>query len=156
MKDYGNYVKKVDQHLAVLRAKYLGQDTHFNAVLPPEANLWSYEKKADYLTQLILFSLAKVEPSSAILPELEETSHWLKAPILFLLHTCPENNHTFSAIKKILTAGEELREAIFKEARLEYSILKTPIPFLLQSFDEAILYLLHNHHLSPKIRQFYK
>lgn len=73
MKDYWNYVKKVDRHLEDLRAKYLGQDTHFDAVLPPEANRWNNEEKADHLTQLLLFSLSKVEPSAAILPELEES-----------------------------------------------------------------------------------
>ena len=62
MKDYESYVKKVDRHLTDLRAKYLGQDTRFDTILPQEANRWNNEEKADHLTCLLLFSLAKTEP----------------------------------------------------------------------------------------------
>ena len=142
MKDYESYVKKVDRHLADLRAKYLGQDTHFDAVLPPEATRWNDEEKADHLTRLLLFSLAKVEPSIAILPELEESYSWLKTLILYLYHVCDETSHTFASVAKITKADEYLRE-VMVEAQHDFALLKTEPPFLLQYLDVAILYLLN-------------
>lgn len=142
MKDYWNYIKKVDRHLEDLRAKYLGQDSHFDTVLPPEANRWSADEKADYLTRLLQFSLAKVEPSAAILPELEETYLWLKTLILYLYHTCAESSHTFASITKLAKADAGLREEIFENQK-DFSLLKTEPPFLLQYLDVAILYLLN-------------
>jgi len=141
MMDYESYVKKVDRHLADLRAKYLGQDTHFDAVLPPEANLWNDEKKAEHLTRLLLFSLAKVEPSAAILPELEESYSWLKTLILYLYRICDETSHTFASVTKIAKADEGLREAMVED-QIDFTLLQNESPFLLQYLDSAILYLL--------------
>lgn len=141
VKDYWNYIKKVDRHLEDLRAKYLGQDTHFDAVLPPEANRWSDEEKADHLTRLLLFSLSRVEPSAAILPELEESYSWLKTLILYLYHTCAEVSHTFASITKVAKADEGIREMIVEREPI-FALLKTEPPFLLQYLDMAILHLL--------------
>ena len=141
MMDYESYVKKVDRHLEDLRAKYLGQDTHFDAVLPQEANRWSVEEKADHLTRLLLFSLAKVESSAAILPELEESYSWLKTLILYLYHVCVGESHTFTSITKIIKADEGIRGAMV-ENQTNFTLLKTEPPFLLQYLDTAILYLL--------------
>jgi len=148
MKDYASYVKKVDRHLSDLRAKYLGQDTHFDAVLPPEANRWNDEEKADYLTRLLLFSLAKVEPSAAILPELEESYSWLKTLILYLYRVCAKESHTFASVTKIAKADEGLREIMVEEQH-DFAFLKTEPPFLLQYLDTAILYLLECRNLPP-------
>ena len=142
MKDYWNYVKKVDRHLEALRAKYLGQDTHFDTVLPPEANRWSNEEKADHLTRLLLFSLAKVESSAAILPELEESYSWLRTLILYLYHACAEVSHTFVSIAKVTKADERIREMIV-EREPAFALLQTEPPYLLQYLDVAILYLLN-------------
>ena len=142
MKDYESYVKKVDRHLADLRAKYLGQDTHFDAVLPPEANRWNDEEKADHLTRLLLFSLAKTEPAIAILPELEESYSWLKTLILYLYHACAEVSYTFASITKVAKTDEGIREMIV-EQEPAFALLKTEPPFLLQYLDVAILHLLN-------------
>lgn len=139
--DYESYVKKVERYLEDLRAKYLGQDTHFDAVLPPEANRWNDEEKADHLSQLLLFSLAKVEPSASILPELEESYSWLKTLILYLYHVCAKESHTFASVTKITKADECLREVMVEEQH-DFALLKTEPPFLLQYLDVAILYLL--------------
>ena len=144
--DYESYVKKIDRHLADLRAEYLGQDTHFDAVLPPEANRWSADEKADHLTRLLLFSLAKVESSAAILPELEEAYPWLKTLILYLYHGCAEVSHTFASIMKVAKADEGIREMIV-EREPSFSLLKTEPPFLLQYLDLAVLMLLDTRNL---------
>lgn len=141
MKNYRNYVKKGDRHLENLRAKYLGQDTHFDTVLPPETNRWSNEEKADHLTRLLLFSLAKVESSAAILPELEESYSWLKTLILYLYHACAETSHTFASVTKVSKAGEGIREIIV-EREPAFTLLQTEPPYLLQYLDIAILRLL--------------
>ena len=149
--DYESYVKKVDRYLSDLRAKYLRQDTHFDAVLPPEATRWKDEEKADHLTHLLLFSLAKVEPSAAILPELEESYSWLKTLILYLYHVCDETSHTFASVTKITKADEGIREMIV-EREPAFSLLKTEPPFLLQYLDVAILLLESRslfHHFPP-------
>ena len=146
MKDYWNYVKKVDRHLSDLRAEYLGQDTHFDAILPPEANRWTDEEKADHLTRLLLFSLAKVEPSIAILPELEEAYPWLKTLILYLYLTCAESSHTFASITKVAKADEGIREMIVEREPV-FALLKSEPPFLLQYLDLAVLMLLDTRSL---------
>ena len=146
MKDYESYIKKVDRHLEDLRAKYLGQDTHFNAVLPPEATRWRDEEKADYLARLLLFSLAKVEPSAAILPELKESYPWLKTLILYLYHACAEVSHTFASITKVAKADVGLREMLV-EREPAFALLKTEPPFLLQYLDASVLMLLDTRNL---------
>lgn len=146
MKNYESYVKKVDRHLTDLRAEYLGQDTHFDAVLPQEANRWNNEEKADHLARLLLFSLAKVEPSASILPELEESYPWLKTLILYLYHVCAEESHTFASITKLTRADVGLREEIFGNQK-DFTILQTEPPFLLQYLDTAILCLLDSRSL---------
>ena len=150
MMDYESCVKKVDRHLADLRAKYLGQDTHFDAVLPPDANRWNSEEKADHLSRLLLFSLAKVEPSVSILPELEESYPWLKTLILYLYHTCAESSHTFASITKLAKADAGLREEIFGTQK-DFVLLQTEPPFLLQYLDAAILCLLDSRNLPPSL-----
>jgi len=151
--DYESYVKKVDRHLTDLRAKYLGQDTHFDAVLPPEANRWNDEEKADHLARLLLFSLAKTEPAIAILPELEESYPWLKTLILYLYHACAEVSHTFASITKVAKADEGIREMIV-EQEPSFSLLKTEPPLLLQYLDVAILYLLNCRRTSTDEEEF--
>ena len=144
--DYERYIKKVDRHLTDLRAKYLGQDTRFDTILPQEANRWNNEEKANHLTRLLLFSLAKVEPAIAILPELEESYSWLKTLILYLYHVCDETSHTFASVTKIAKADEGIREMIV-EQEPSFSLLKTEPPFLLQYLDAAILHLLQAHNI---------
>lgn len=153
MKDFESYIKKVDRHLTDLRSKYLGQDTHFDAVLPPEANRWNDEEKAEHLTQLLLFSLAKVEPSAAILPELEASYSWLKTLILYLYYACAEVSHTFASITKVVKTDEGIREMIV-EREPAFALLKSDPPFLLQYLDVVILCLLEARHSLPDFQQF--
>ena len=149
MMDYESYVKKIDRHLADLRAEYLGQDTRFDTILPQEANRWNTEEKADHLTRLLLFSLSKTEPAIAILPELEESYPWLKTLILYLYLTCAESSHTFASIAKLVKADAGLREEIFENQK-DFTILQTEPPFLLQYLDAATLCLLDSRGLLPR------
>ena len=63
MRDHQKYIDEVDAELAKLRAKGLGQDLSFEVLLPEDSWIWKAEDKASYITQQLLFALAKVEPN---------------------------------------------------------------------------------------------
>ena len=140
MRDYHTYIKEVDRALEDLRAKCLGQDVSFHVLLPEEAEFWTYEEKAEHITRLLLFSLAKVEPCFSIVPELEESSAWLKALLLYLMKRCNPEDQTFANVTKITRLDSGIRECMFEDNA--YAVLCTAPPFLLHSLDLAILYLL--------------
>ena len=99
-----------------------------------------------------MFSLAKVEPCFSIVPELEESSAWLKALILYLMEKCNPEDQTFANVTKITRLDDGIREYMFEESA--YAVLHTTPPFLLHSLDLAILQLLETRNLSPDHLQF--
>ena len=147
MRDLADYIKEVDQALEDLRAKCLGQDVSFHVLLPEEAEFWPCEEKAEYITKLLLFSLAKVEPCFSIVPELEESSAWLKTLLLYLMKQCNPEDQTFANVTKITRLDGGIRECMFEDNA--YAVLCTTPPFLLHSLDLAILSLLDTRALVP-------
>ena len=145
MRDHQKYIDEVDAELAKLRAKCLGQDLSFEVLLPEDSWIWKAEDKASYITQQLLFALAKVEPNFSIPPELEESSTWLYALILFLETKCNPADRTFASIKRILDLDETTREFMFEDK--PFKVLQTLPPFLLQRFDLGVLQLLDSRGL---------
>ena len=148
MRDYHTYIKEVDRVLDNLRAKCLGQDVSFHVLLPEEAEFWAYEEKVEHITKLLLFALAKVEPCFSIVPELEESSAWLKALLLYLMKQCSPEDQTFANVTKITRLEVGIRECMFEDNA--YAVLRATPPFLLlHSLDLAILSLLDARALMP-------
>lgn len=153
MRDHEAYVREVDQRLAELRAKCLGQNTSICTMLPEGTEHWSNEEKAEHITKLLLFSLAKVEPGLSIIPELEESDLWLRMLILYLMETCDEDDRTFASLTKITRLDKGIREFMFEGKA--YAALRGDPPFLLQSMDAAILYLLDAREKYPDWKKFW-
>lgn len=151
MRDYKAYVKEVDRALEDLRARCLGQDVSFHVLLPEESEFWTTQEKAAHITQLLLFTLAKVEPCFSIIPELEESSAWLNALLLYLMRRCNPEDQTFACLTKIIRLDSGIRECMFGDNA--YAILRTTPPFLFKALDAAILQLLETRNLSPSYPQ---
>ena len=77
---------------------------------------------------------------ASILPELEEPWDRLYALTLFLEEKCGPPDHTSSAMTRIITLEEDIREVMFKSG--DYPVLLTEPPYLLTHFDPEVLLLL--------------
>lgn len=95
---YESYLGTVTEQMERLRARALGQ-LHRLEELVPNPAAYSAEQLAERMAQVLVLLVARVENLEAA--TLRFYRQWLETVCLFLLETCPEEDHTFYSILKV-------------------------------------------------------
>ena len=109
-------ITRIRSKTDTLTSILMGQDVQLKLFLPPCLATAKEEDQAAYLAERILFWIA--HSNRDIWPEtLRRIRAWLYESILYLLFHCPEDDHTFHGILKIMYLPLEVRTSICSESK---------------------------------------
>ena len=111
-------ITRIRSKTDTLTSILMGQDVQLKLFLPPCLATAKEEDQAAYLAERILFWVA--HSNRDIWPEtLRSIRAWLYESILYLLFHCPEDDHTFHGILKIMYLPLETRASICGKSKCE-------------------------------------
>ena len=111
-------ITRIRSKTDTLTSILMGQDVQLKLFLPPCLATAKEEDQAAYLAERILFWVA--HSNRDIWPEtLRSIRAWLYESILYLLFHCPEDDHTFHGILKIMYLPLETRASICSKSKCE-------------------------------------
>lgn len=147
---YESYLAEVTEALERHRAYFLGQFRRLEDLLPGTLRLTTAQM-AKRITQVLLFLLVRIEALEEKI--LQQYQNWLELVCIFLLESCPEEDHTCYSILKICALEpdvffELVRDEISTEVR--HTLLHPP-DGLLAYLEEAVWYLMEPSEKKEKL-----
>lgn len=105
--EYLAYKKRLKKVLEQVYAEYMGQNRPLVELVPGCSSL-PPEQLTEQITQVLVFHLPRfLDPTDA---ELCGSRRWLRAATLFLLMSCPEEDHTPYSLIRLADIDRETRE----------------------------------------------
>lgn len=105
--DYLFYKRRLKQNLERVYAEYMGQNRPLTDLVPGCSGL-PPEPLAEQIAQVLVFHLPRfLEPTDT---ELCDSRRWLRAAILFLFTSCPEEDHIPYNLIRLADIDKETRE----------------------------------------------
>ena len=106
---YQAYRERLDHALEKLRSKYMGQEVRFPALLPGRVCL-DQNRYAHRVAQVLMLQAARVLPEQG--EDICRGYRWLHAAALYLIYTCPPEDHTVCSVIRLARLDRTIRNQL--------------------------------------------